>query len=113
MKDAILYFNVKEEQCFIGNVMCSSRATDRDGRTPLPTYPSPRLSDRPRAFLSQPRFEYAEIRRPLREEGAMRVFRANDKMSAKEPGSVTRGQGWDPIPSILPQTIPPTRRVSS
>jgi hypothetical protein len=32
----------------------------------------------------------------------MRVFRANDKMSAKEPVSVTRGQGWDPIPSILP-----------
>jgi hypothetical protein len=32
----------------------------------------------------------------------MRVFRANDKMSAKEPVSLTRGQGWDPIPSSLP-----------
>ena len=26
----------------------------------------------------------------------MRVFRGNDKMSAKEPVSVTRGQDWDP-----------------
>ena len=33
----------------------------------------------------------------------MRVFRANDKMSAKEPVSVTRGQDWDPILSILPK----------
>ncbi len=27
----------------------------------------------------------------------MRVFRASDKMSAKEPVSPTRAQGWDPI----------------
>ena len=40
----------------------------------------------------------------------MRVFRANDKISAKEPVSVTRGQGWDPIPSILPKAIPRSRR---
>jgi hypothetical protein len=33
----------------------------------------------------------------------MRVFRASDKMSAKEPMSPTRAQGWDPIPSILPK----------
>ena len=32
----------------------------------------------------------------------MRVFRASDKMSAKEPMSLTRARGWDPIPSILP-----------
>jgi hypothetical protein len=72
--------------------------------------PSPRLSARLGAFLSQPRFEYAPIRRPHREEVAMSVFRANDKMSAKEPVSVTRGQGWDPIPSIMPIAIPRSRR---
>jgi hypothetical protein len=30
----------------------------------------------------------------------MRVFRANDKMGAKEPVSVTRGQGWVPFPAF-------------
>ena len=34
---------------------------------------------------------------------AMRVFRASDKMSAKEPLSPTRAQGWDPISSTLPK----------
>jgi hypothetical protein len=33
----------------------------------------------------------------------MRVFRASDKMSAKEAMSLTRAQGWDPIPSSLPK----------
>jgi hypothetical protein len=38
----------------------------------------------------------------------LRVFRANDKMSAKEPVSVT--SKWDPIPSIMPIAIPRSRR---
>jgi len=33
----------------------------------------------------------------------MRVFRASDKMTAKEPTSPTWAQGWDPISSILPK----------
>ncbi len=33
----------------------------------------------------------------------MRVFRASDKMSAKEPVSPTRTEGWDPISSLLPE----------
>jgi len=32
----------------------------------------------------------------------MRLFRAGDKMSAKEPMLLTTAQAWDPIPSILP-----------
>ena len=33
----------------------------------------------------------------------MRVFRASDKMTAKEPMSLARAQGWDRSPSILPK----------
>ena len=34
---------------------------------------------------------------------AMKVFRASDKMSAKEPMSPVNEQRWDPISSILPK----------
>jgi hypothetical protein len=91
----------QEEIC--GNLYILVEPQTGTGGHRLVLPPSPRLSARPGAFLRQPRFEYAPIRRPHREEVAMRVFRANDKMSAKEPVSVTRGQGWDPIPSILPK----------
>ena len=37
---------------------------------------------------------------------AMRVFRANDKMSAKEPMSLIRAQGWDPFPVFGQKAIP-------
>jgi hypothetical protein len=56
----------------------------RQGRAHTASYsPIPAVECPSRRFLSQPRFEYAPIRHPHREEVAMRVFRANDKMSTK------------------------------
>jgi hypothetical protein len=63
---------------------------------------SPRLSARLGAFLSQAPFRVCS--NPASTQGkrvARRVFRSSDKMSAKEPISPTRAQGWDPISSIL------------
>ena len=70
------------------------------GTRALNSPPSPRLSVRPGAFPSYPSSCLLYLLHSGVHTGkrvAMRVFRASDKMSAKEPVSPTRAQGWDPI----------------
>src|ERR1700756_3026709 len=67
----VAYSASQEEIC--GNLSILVEPQTGTGAHRFLLTPSPRLSARPGAFL-QPRFEYAPIRRPHREEVAMRVF---------------------------------------